>query len=131
MEGQAMMELRAAVHGAVDEVSQESGERPIDLVLLARMTLGDRSLEREVLQLFVRQAAVLLNRMEAADPDSVPALAHTLRGSAQGLGAWRVTAAAEAVECAADEDALARARAALRAAVEEVRSVITDLLRAH
>jgi HPt (histidine-containing phosphotransfer) domain-containing protein len=131
MEGQAMMELPAAVRGAIGEVSLESGERPIDLVHLARMTLGDRSLEREVLQLFVRQAAVLLDRMEAADPDSVPALAHTLRGSAQGLGARRVTAAAAAVERAADDDALARARASLRAAVEEARSLITDLLRAH
>ena len=125
-----MMEVPAAVRGAIGEVSLESGERPIDLVHLARMTLGDRSLEREVLQLFVRQAAVLLDRMEA-DPDSVPALAHTLRGSAQGLGARRVTAAAAAVERAGDDDALARARASLRAAVEEARSLITDLLRAH
>jgi HPt (histidine-containing phosphotransfer) domain-containing protein len=131
MEGQAMMELSAVVRGTVGEVSLERGERPIDLVHLARMTLGDRSLEREMLQLFVRQAAVLLDRMEAADPDSVPSLAHTLRGSAQSLGAWRVAAAAEAVERAADDDALARARASLRAAVEETRSLITDLLRAH
>jgi HPt (histidine-containing phosphotransfer) domain-containing protein len=79
----------------------------------------------------VRQAAVLLGRMQAADADTVAALAHTLRGSAQGLGAWRVAAAAEAVERAADVDALDRAQAALRAAVEEARAVITDLLRAH
>jgi HPt (histidine-containing phosphotransfer) domain-containing protein len=126
-----MMELRAAVHGPVGEPSPGSAERPIDLVHLARMTLGDRGLEREVLQLFVRQAAVLLGRMQAADADTVAALAHTLRGSAQGLGAWRVAAAAEAVERAADVDALDRAQAALRAAVEEARAVITDLLRAH
>jgi hypothetical protein len=63
-----MMELSAVVRGTVGEVSLERGERPIDLVHLARMTLGDRSLEREMLQLFVRQAAVLLDRMEAADP---------------------------------------------------------------
>src|SRR5262245_28319092 len=119
MEGQAMMGLPAAVRGAVGEVSLESGERPIDLVHLARMTLGDRSLEREVLQLFVRQAAVLLDRMEAADPDSVPALAHTLRGSAQGLGARRVTAAAEAVERAADDVARSRAGVWLCVAVVE------------
>jgi HPt (histidine-containing phosphotransfer) domain-containing protein len=126
-----MMELRAAVHGFVGEPSPGSAERPIDLVHLARMTLGDRGLEREVLQLFVRQAAVLLGRMQAADADTVAALAHTLRGSAQGLGAWRVAAAAEAVERAADVDALDRAQAALRVAVEEARAVITDLLRAH
>jgi HPt (histidine-containing phosphotransfer) domain-containing protein len=126
-----MMELRAARGLTGEPSSPASGERPIDLVHLARMTLGDRGLEREVLQLFVRQAAVLLDRMEAADSDTVGALAHTLRGSAQGLGAWRVAAAAEAVERAAGVEALSRAQAALRAAVEEACAVITDLLRAH
>jgi HPt (histidine-containing phosphotransfer) domain-containing protein len=126
-----MMDLRTAVRGFAGEASPGSGERAIDLVHLARMTLGDRSLEREVLQLFVRQAAVLLGRMEAADADTMVTLAHTLRGSAQGLGAWRVAAAADAVERAADAEALARAQASLRAAVEEARFVITDLLRAH
>jgi HPt (histidine-containing phosphotransfer) domain-containing protein len=126
-----MMDLPAAVRGLAGQPSPVSGERPIDLVHLARMTLGDRSLEREVLQLFVRQAAVLLDRMEAADADTVMTLAHTLRGSAQGLGAWRVAGAAEAVERAADVETLSRAQASLRAAVEEARSVITDLLRAH
>jgi HPt (histidine-containing phosphotransfer) domain-containing protein len=126
-----MIELGAAVRGLAGEPPPGSDERPIDLVHLARMTLGDRGLEREVLQLFVRQAAVLLDRMEAADADTVVMLAHTLRGSAQGLGAWRVAATAEAVERAADVEALSRAQTSLRAAVEEASSVITDLLRAH
>ena len=39
--------------------SRASLERPIDLVHLSRMTLGDRGLEREVLALFDRQATVL------------------------------------------------------------------------
>jgi HPt (histidine-containing phosphotransfer) domain-containing protein len=126
-----MIELGAAIRGLAGEPPPGSDERPIDLVHLARMTLGDRGLEREVLQLFVRQAAVLLDRMEAADADTVVMLAHTLRGSAQGLGAWRVAATAEAIERAADVEALSRAQACLRAAVEEASSVITDLLRAH
>ena len=126
-----MIELGAAVRGLAGEPPPGSDERPIDLVHLARMTLGDRGLEREVLQLFVRQAAVLLDRMEAADADTVVMLAHTLRGSAQGLGAWRVAATAEAVERAADVEALSLAQTSLRAAVEEASSVITDLLRAH
>jgi HPt (histidine-containing phosphotransfer) domain-containing protein len=126
-----MMELRASGHGPAGGPSPVSGERPIDLVHLARMTLGDRSLEREVLQLFVRQAAMLLGRMEGADAETVTALAHTLRGSAQGLGAWRVATAAEAVERGCDVDAVAKARASLRAAVEEAQSVIAELLRAH
>ena len=35
----------------------------IDRAHLARMTFGDRSLERELLQLFDRQAMILLARM--------------------------------------------------------------------
>jgi hypothetical protein len=39
-----------------DAPSLAPDDRPIDLVHLARATLGDRSLEREVLQLFDRQS---------------------------------------------------------------------------
>jgi HPt (histidine-containing phosphotransfer) domain-containing protein len=107
--------------------------RTVDLVHLARMTLGDRSLEREVLQLFVRQASLLLGRMQAAEPDGVGTLAHTLKGSARGIGAWRVAEAAEAVELAfADGPDAARASLSLlTAAVAEARALIDDLLRAH
>jgi HPt (histidine-containing phosphotransfer) domain-containing protein len=108
-------------------------ERPIDLVHLARMTLGERSLEREVLQLFDRQAAILVARMETAPADAIPSLAHTLKGSARAIGAGSVARAAEAVELmerAADAD-LRRALAALGTTTQEARSFIADLLRAH
>jgi len=108
-------------------------ERPIDLVHLARMTLGERSLEREVLQLFDRQATILMARMQAASAQAVPSLAHTLKGSARAIGAARVARAAEAVETmeAADQADFACALAALRVATEEARSFIAELLRAH
>jgi HPt (histidine-containing phosphotransfer) domain-containing protein len=107
-------------------------ERPIDLVHLARMTFGDRSLEREVLGLFMRQAGILVARMEASPATAVPTLAHTLNGSAKGIGAWRVAHAAEALELACgDEDEFKAALAKLRAATDEARAVIGDLLRAH
>jgi HPt (histidine-containing phosphotransfer) domain-containing protein len=108
-------------------------ERPIDLVHLARMTLGDRGLEREVLQLFDRQASMLVERLRTAAPGTVAPVAHTLKGSARGVGAWRVAGAAEAVETAAagDEAELSRAIATLAAAAEEARAVIAELLRAH
>ena len=38
---------------------------------LARMTFGDRSLEREVLQLFDRQAELLLDRMRTSEPPAI------------------------------------------------------------
>ena len=73
-----------------------SGE-PIDLDHLSRMTLGERRREREVLALFDRQADILLERMNSAAPAGVATLAHTLKGSARGIGAWAVASAAEAV----------------------------------
>jgi HPt (histidine-containing phosphotransfer) domain-containing protein len=112
--------------------SRASLERPIDLVHLARMTLGDRGLEREVLALFDRQATVLLSRMRPASPGSVTSVAHTLKGSARGVGAWRVAAAAEAVELAASgEGDLSAAITRLVACAEEARAVIAELLRAN
>jgi len=105
-------------------------ERPIDLVHLARMTLGERSLEREVLQLFDRQAAILMSRMQAVPAEALGALAHTLKGSARAIGAVRVARAAEALEFAAAAD-VAGALAALGTAAEEARAFIADLLRAH
>src|SRR5262245_55052645 len=76
-------------------------DQPIDLTHLSRMTLGDRSLECEVLALFDRQAEMLLPRIRAGAPAVVAAAAHTLKGSARGIGAWRVASTAEAVEAAA------------------------------
>ena len=73
----------------------------IDRGHLARMTFGDRSLEREVLQLFDRQAALLLERMRTSEPAAIATLAHTLKGSAVGIGATRVARAAAAVETTA------------------------------
>jgi len=112
--------------------SRASLERPLDLVHLSRMTLGDRVLEREVLALFDRQATVLVSRMRSASPGAVTSVAHTLKGSARGVGAWRVAAAAEAVEVAASaEGDVSAAITRLAAVAEEARAVIAELLRAN
>jgi HPt (histidine-containing phosphotransfer) domain-containing protein len=106
---------------------------PLDREHLTRMTLGERSLEREVLALFNRQAEILLARMRKSAPTVAAAAAHTLKGSARGIGAWRVAHAAEAVELAAPGP-LAEFNAALAAlgeAVEETKAAIADLLRAN
>ena len=97
-----------------DAPSLAPDDRPIDLVHLARMTLGDRSLEREVLQLFDRQSALLIARMRNAAPDGVATIAHTLKGSARGIGAWRVARAAEAVELAGGAETARSARSPRR-----------------
>lgn len=123
--------------GLIDPVSAPSlapVERPIDLEHLSRMTLGERELEREVLTLFDRQAGMLIVKMRDAAPAIVSAYAHTLKGSARGVGAWSVARAAETVETAAndkDRGKLSSALTQLGAAVGEARLVIAALLRAH
>jgi HPt (histidine-containing phosphotransfer) domain-containing protein len=106
------------------------GDDAIDVTHLSRMTLGERSLEREVLALFVRQADILLERIVDSSPAIAAAAAHTLKGSALGIGAWRVARAAEAVECAGAVD-LAKAIGMLNRAIEEAQAAIAGMLRAH
>jgi HPt (histidine-containing phosphotransfer) domain-containing protein len=100
----------------------------IDQVHLERMTLGDRDLEREVLAIFARQTAMTLERIVGAGPACAAAAAHTLKGSARGIGAWRVAEAAERLEqaatSAADEASMLSALEDLEAASFEARLAI-------
>jgi HPt (histidine-containing phosphotransfer) domain-containing protein len=98
---------------------------------LARMTFGDRDLEREVLGLFDRQSAILIERMRGGEPAAIATMAHTLKGSAAGIGARRVAQIASATEVAAGQssDACSDAIDRLAAAVEEARALIAELLR--
>ena len=104
----------------------------IDRGHLARMTFGDRSLERELLQLFDRQAEVLIARMRQSDPSVLAALAHTLKGSAVSVGANEVARTATAVELAASASSTARAAAfeSLSTAIATTRAEIAVLLQA-
>jgi HPt (histidine-containing phosphotransfer) domain-containing protein len=108
--------------------AREHMSTSIDQVHLERMTLGDRSLEREVLEIFARQTAMTLERIAGAGPARTAAAAHTLKGSARGVGAWRVAAAAERLEDAAtgaaDEAVMLAAIAELEAASFEARLAI-------
>jgi HPt (histidine-containing phosphotransfer) domain-containing protein len=99
---------------------------PIDTEHLMRMTLGDDSLEQEVLAMFSAQAAGLVAAL-AALPADASALAHTLKGSARAIGAFAVADAAERLGAALDggvnphpalselNDAVAGARTAVEA----------------
>ena len=105
----------------------------LDRSHLARMTFGDQSLEREILQLFDRQAELLLRRIRVSEPAAVVTLAHTLKGSAVGIGAGRVACAAESAELVASrapsecDGAVDR----LAQAVGEARILIAAVLRAE
>jgi HPt (histidine-containing phosphotransfer) domain-containing protein len=104
---------------AVASPDRERTPTVIDETHLERMTLGDRRLEREVLELFVRQTTIMLGRIAGSDPAMAAASAHTLKGSARGIGAWRVARAAELVESAVAGEGGA---AAMDEAVTELKS---------
>jgi HPt (histidine-containing phosphotransfer) domain-containing protein len=101
-------------------------DRPgvIDEEHLERMTFGDRRLEREVLEIFRRQAAIMLGRVGGAEPAAAAAAIHTLKGSARGIGAWRVARAADRLERACGEADRAASLAELQAAALEARAAI-------
>jgi HPt (histidine-containing phosphotransfer) domain-containing protein len=103
----------------------------IDEEHLSRMTLGDRRLEREVLQIYVRQSAIMLGRMASGDPATLAVAAHTLNGSARGIGAWRVAKAAERLEQAnheGSEETLSEALTELKAASLEASAAVAARL---
>ena len=73
--------------------------RVLDLVHLARQTFGDRELERELLGLFEAQCRRLLPVLaRAAGFEDRAHAAHTLKGAARAVGAWRVAAVADEFE---------------------------------
>ncbi len=100
----------------------------IDCDHLRYMTLGDRSLEQEVLRLFDRQAELLVTRMRGADIEPLAALAHVLKGSARGIGSFAVAEAAERLERCSDGFEREVAMTALAAAVASARGHIAQLL---
>jgi HPt (histidine-containing phosphotransfer) domain-containing protein len=106
---------------------------------LGRMTLGDRALERDVLEIFVRQTVIMLERIAGADPGLAAAAAHTLTGSARGIGAWRVAEAAERLERVANgqsgeaafDDAVDELKAAAIEASAAIAARLGGILRDH
>jgi len=73
--------------------------RPVDLVHLSKYTLGNRALEKEVLELFNQQSVIYLKRLAEAENMVVwHQAAHTIKGSAKGIGAWKVAEIAENAE---------------------------------
>lgn len=114
--------------------ARENWEPTIDLVHLSRQTLGDGSLETELLTLFDTQAHAFAARlgqpMRPGENKWRADLAHTLNGSARAIGAHDVGRAAQAYEDAAragDAD-LSLRLARLDAAIGAARRAIAELL---
>jgi HPt (histidine-containing phosphotransfer) domain-containing protein len=111
---------------------------PIDRAYLARFTLGNAALEREVLELFAAHAPVYLQRLREADcAKAWNEALHTLKGSAGAIGAWRLMRLAEMAERIDIAEAVAvreghrqEAAAALATATDEVCRFIARSLAA-
>ena len=105
---------------------------PIDLVHLARQTMGDRALEGELLALFDRQAGQIAEQLGRADAEATDfsraSLAHKLKGSARAVGAHEVAAAAENYEYCAGKGILLNSDAQrLIEAVAQVRAALREM----
>ena len=108
------------------DVSGTVRSRPVDLAHLARQTMDDRDLEREVLALFVQQALSVRDRIADADARERVLLAHGLKGSARGVGAFAVAECAAVIESQPDD---IRAVKKLGVLIEEVRDFIAAINR--
>lgn len=100
----------------------EGGDsQPVDLAHLARQTLGDQALSREVLALFVDQATLFKAQIVHASIPERLRLAHTLKGSARGIGAFPLAAGVAMLEQRPGDQAVLSMLASL---VDEVCSFI-------
>lgn len=122
-----------ALHNAGIAFSMPGGEtsgparaRPVDLVHLARQTMGDRALEQEVLALFVQQALMVRDQIVSADNAERLQLAHNLKGSARGIGAFAIADCATEIEKAPDNGHILERLAGL---IDEVRDFIAAISR--
>jgi HPt (histidine-containing phosphotransfer) domain-containing protein len=106
----------------------------VDRTYLARFTLGNVALEREVLDLFAAQAPVYLQRLrEAHCTKAWKEATHTIKGSAGAIGAWRLAQLAqmaEKIDVEARESHREEAAAAVATATEEVCRYIARLFPA-
>jgi HPt (histidine-containing phosphotransfer) domain-containing protein len=100
--------------------------RAIDLMHLARQTMGDRALEQEILGMFVHQTQQVRERIVHADQAECKRLAHGLRGSAGSVGAFAIADCAAAIE-ADPEDAQAKRK--LTRLIDEARDFVAAICR--
>ncbi len=94
-----------AAHAQLEDANAGSAKsapcegEPVDLSHLRRFTLGDRRLELEILGLFIEQAPLTIAALKRAGSDrDWTTAAHTLKGSARAVGAWRLAKLAETAE---------------------------------
>jgi HPt (histidine-containing phosphotransfer) domain-containing protein len=96
-----MRRAKRESHMRQAKVKNESlDEDLIDRAYLARFTLGNMTLEREILELFSGQMPRLVEQLRSAKTHAEWSLAaHTIRGSALAVGARDLANLAQIAEC--------------------------------
>jgi HPt (histidine-containing phosphotransfer) domain-containing protein len=124
---------KSAQFGAAKLPSAASGRQaadPIDWSYFARFTMGNTALEREVLELFAGQAPVYLERLQAASTAKEwRDTAHTIKGSASAIGAWRLSRIAEMAERIDIEAEVVRSEGAPDEALRAVGEAVDEVCR--
>lgn len=116
---------------AISEVSKLRRRRPIDLVHLARQTMGNRDLELEILKLFDTQLEGQVARIKSTEQSADLALPlHTIKGMALGVGARAIEDLARRAEQQVTESGAMTPEllADLEVAVAEAHAFILDML---
>lgn len=97
-----VQEMVAAPPGGIERRRRPrpfGATKPVDFAYLRRFTMANRGLELEVLGLFIEHAPRYLADLRSAGTAKAwHDAAHTLKGAARGVGAWRVARVAENAE---------------------------------
>jgi hypothetical protein len=105
--------------------------RPVDLVYLARLTMGDRILECDVLAMFNHQITTYMARISATDAqDEIEFCLGAIKGCALGVGAQNLAelAAGAERELAGGTGGAVEALDDVAMAIEEASAYVSDLL---
>jgi HPt (histidine-containing phosphotransfer) domain-containing protein len=90
----------------VEEAAIRDGTaRPVDLIHLSSQTFGDRILQNEIISIFLSQANAYLEGVSSADETYAARAAHSLKGAARAIGAFRLAEIAEQCEASSTRDA--------------------------
>ncbi len=101
-----MADNQKSGHGSDQGLSRDltrTSTGAVDFAFLVAQTFADVALEQEILELFVAQARKVLPGLPALTPKGQADIAHLLKGSARGIGAWDAADAASRYEATAPD----------------------------
>ena len=104
---------------------QPSGDDPIDLAHLDNFTSGDKTLQTDVLKLFLDHVPAYLDQLDDTTSDQWKEQLHRLKGTARSVGAWPLAKLAEKAEQASFDEQLSL-MGAMRKEFERLKAFLPD-----